>query len=96
MDVLVTYDIETTTKRGQRRLTRVAKICESYGTRVQDSVFECRVSDTRHARLLVELDEAIDKSKDCVHLYRFDGDLAKARTSIGKSPPRNPGQHWLI
>lgn len=40
MEFLVTYDADTTTAEGRRRLRRVAKTCESYGLRVQKSVFE--------------------------------------------------------
>ncbi len=41
MYVLVTYDVETASPQGTRRLRRVAKICVKYGQRVQNSVFEC-------------------------------------------------------
>ena len=41
MLVLVTYDVSTVEKPGVRRLRRVARACEDYGTRVQKSVFEC-------------------------------------------------------
>ena len=41
MMVLITYDVETSTEGGARRLRRVAKACMDYGMRVQNSVFEC-------------------------------------------------------
>ncbi|MBI3966168.1 MAG: CRISPR-associated endonuclease Cas2, partial [Chloroflexi bacterium] len=44
MEVLVTYDVATESVEGQRRLRRVAKVCEAYGQRVQKSVFECLVN----------------------------------------------------
>ncbi|MGH3693756.1 MAG: CRISPR-associated endonuclease Cas2 [Pseudonocardiaceae bacterium] len=40
MELPVTYDVDTTTRDGQRRLRRVAKACEGYGYRVQKSFFE--------------------------------------------------------
>ena len=43
MMVLVSYDVSTVDKRGQARLRKVAKACEDYGVRVQNSVFECVV-----------------------------------------------------
>ena len=43
MVVLVTYDVSTVKAEGRRRLRRVAKTCENYGQRVQNSVFECLV-----------------------------------------------------
>ena len=38
MYVLVTYDVETMTSDGQRRLRQVARQCLNYGQRVQNSV----------------------------------------------------------
>ena len=40
MMLVVTYDVDTTNASGQKRLRKVAKICERYGMRVQNSVFE--------------------------------------------------------
>ena len=45
MYILVTYDVDTSTKDGERRLRRVAKACVDYGQRVQNSVFECDVTE---------------------------------------------------
>ena len=39
MLVLITYDVNTTTSAGRRRLRMVAKKCVAHGTRVQNSVF---------------------------------------------------------
>jgi CRISPR-associated protein Cas2 len=44
MMVLVTYDVNVETTEGKRRLRNVAKICKNYGQRVQNSVFECRLT----------------------------------------------------
>ena len=43
MHILVTYDVSTVTRAGQKRLRRIAKTCLNYGQRVQNSVFECKV-----------------------------------------------------
>ena len=47
MYILVTYDVDTTDKAGQRRLRRVAKACIDYGQRVQNSVFECELTEVQ-------------------------------------------------
>ena len=44
MYLLVTYDVNTASPDGAKRLRQVAKICQNYGQRVQNSVFECLVS----------------------------------------------------
>jgi CRISPR-associated protein Cas2 len=71
MLVLVCYDVNTETSAGQRRLRRVAKVCESTGQRVQKSVFECQVDvaqfETLERRLLAE----INPDQDCLRLYRM-------------------------
>ena len=47
MYILVTYDVDTTSKEGARRLRCVAKACLNYGQRVQNSVFECEVTEAQ-------------------------------------------------
>lgn len=96
MDVLVTYDISTTSPEGEKRLLRVAKICEGYGTRVQKSVFECRLSETRFQQLTSELAEAIVPRVDSIHLYRFRGSMGESRTSIGLKVSHEPGDPWIL
>jgi len=67
--VLITYDVNTETPTGRKRLRQVAKACKDYGQRVQNSVFEC-VVDT--AQLLVvknKLVKLIDAEKDSLRFY---------------------------
>ena len=66
MDVLVTYDIADTETTGASRLRRIADVCEKYGQRVQFSVFECRLSKARLARLVGEMEDIIDRERDSV------------------------------
>ncbi len=49
--VLITYDVNTETPEGRRRLRQVAKTCVDYGQRVQKSVFECLVDPVQFAQL---------------------------------------------
>ncbi|MGH2769576.1 MAG: CRISPR-associated endonuclease Cas2 [Actinomycetota bacterium] len=96
MDILVTYDIDTTTAAGVRLLAQVAKVCEGYGTRVQDSVFECRLSATRLERLIAALHEIIRPGTDSVNIYRFDRQLRSARISLARMPERDVGEPWIL
>ncbi len=69
MLVLITYDVNTETDSGKRRLRKVAKACTNYGQRVQHSVFEC-VMDAAKAREVKDiLEKLIDKSKDSLRFY---------------------------
>jgi CRISPR-associated protein Cas2 len=96
MDLLVTYDIETVTVAGQKRLARVAKVCEGFGVRVQKSVFECRVTSVRYAQLVGALSGEIVPKRDSVNIYRFAGALAEARVSLGRRPDFEPGGVWIV
>jgi CRISPR-associated protein Cas2 len=58
---LVCYDI-----RNDRRLRRVAGICEGYGLRVQFSVFECDLSLAKRTQLEQELKAEMNLSEDQV------------------------------
>ena len=69
MLVLITYDVNTETPAGRKRLRQVAKACKDYGQRVQHSVFECAVDG---AQLLVVKDrliKLIDVEKDSLRFY---------------------------
>ena len=67
--VLITYDVETLTTSGARRLRRVAKECQNYGQRVQDSVFECVLTEAQFAVLRDKLFSLIDDEKDSFRFY---------------------------
>jgi len=84
MDVVVTYDVATPDREGERRLARVAAVCERYGVRVQYSVFECRLDDMLFERLVSELLSVMDVHVDAVALYRLTGSVADARRTLGR------------
>lgn len=69
MMVLVTYDVETLTSKGKKRLRRVAKSCVNYGQRVQNSVFECIVDPAQMAVLKNLLLNIIDEESDSLRFY---------------------------
>lgn len=96
MDVLVAYDIADTQGSGRRRLQAVAEICSSFGSRVQFSVFECRVSPERLARMLGELADVIDPRTDSVLVYRFSGPLGESRMRLGCRTSREVDEPWII
>lgn len=71
MLVVITYDVETRSTGGQKRLRHVAKKCEQYGVRVQNSVFECVVDNAQLRQLEIELLEVIDCDRDSIRFYRL-------------------------
>ena len=97
MDILISYDIADTDGAGAARLRHVAEVCEKYGQRVQFSVFECRLSATRLARMMGEVEDVIDNQRDSVIVYRFPGRIEDATLRLGRSQGlRKLGQPWVL
>lgn len=71
MYILVTYDVETKSADGSRRLSKVAKCCRNYGQRVQNSVFECSLSGAELAMLRAQLKTIINPKTDSIRIYHF-------------------------
>lgn len=69
MLVLITYDVNTETASGKRRLRKVAKQCENYGRRVQNSVFECILDQAQSVVLKQSLIDIIDENVDSLRFY---------------------------
>ncbi len=69
MMVLVSYDVSTTSTRGQKRLRRIAKACRDYGQRVQYSVFEIEVDFAQWTFLKSKLCDLIDPERDSLRFY---------------------------
>lgn len=67
----MTYDVQTSTSSGKKRLRKVAKKCEEYGVRVQNSVFECIVNSTQLRQLEMDLEKLIDPTVDSLRYYRL-------------------------
>lgn len=76
MLVLITYDVNTESAAGKRRLRKVAKECQNYGQRVQNSVFECVMDSTKTREVKEILLKIIDEEKDCLRFY-YLGDKYK-------------------
>ena len=69
MLVLITYDVNTATAAGKKRLQKVAKQCLNYGLRVQNSVFECVMDAAKSKEAQHKLEKLIDKEKDSLRFY---------------------------
>lgn len=96
MDVLIAYDIADTETTGASRLRRMADVCGKYGQRVQFSVFECRLSKARLARLVGEVEDIIDRDLDSVLVYRFPGGIEAATLRLGRRQEHALGKPWVL
>lgn len=75
---LVAYDISE-----PKRLTRIARICEDYGVRVQYSVFECRLEETEFEEFWNRLLDALNPGEDRLVAYKIDARSAKQTRTAG-------------
>ena len=69
MLILITYDVNTETAAGRKRLRQVAKQCVNYGRRVQTSVFECILDQAQCVALKATLTKIIDENVDSLRFY---------------------------
>jgi CRISPR-associated protein Cas2 len=96
MMVLVTYDVSTETNEGKRRLRRVAKVCENFGQRVQNSVFECSVDMAQWTMVRRKLIAEIKEEEDSLRFY-FLGNKWQGRVEhLGTKPTYDPGGPLIV
>lgn len=85
MMVLITYDVDTMSSSGNKRLRKVARECVNYGSRVQNSVFECLLTKAQFTLLKSKIESVIDVELDSVRFYFLGNNWNKRIESIGKS-----------
>ena len=78
MLTLLAYDISD-----QKRLSRVARVCEDFGVRVQYSVFECRLDESEFTEFWLKLLGEIDEREDRLVAYKIDARSAKETVTAG-------------
>ncbi len=96
MMVLITYDVETVSTSGKKRLRKVAKQCINYGQRVQNSVFECLVDPSQLVELKSRLENIIDKERDSVRYYYLGSKWRAKVEHIGAKESYDPEGPLII
>ncbi len=86
MLVLVTYDVNTETAAGRKRLRKVAKACVDHGQRVQNSVFECLLDAAQYAVFKAQLTTLIDPDADSLRFYQLGNSYKTRVEHIGRAP----------
>ncbi len=71
MMMLVTYDVDFSDEKGSKRLRKVAGICEKFGVRVQNSVFEMLIDPAQLAEVKSRISKVIDTKADSVRFYNL-------------------------
>jgi CRISPR-associated protein Cas2 len=96
MLVLVSYDVDTTTAEGRKRLRQVAKTCVNFGQRVQNSVFECVVTPAQYAQLKIKLNSIINSEKDSLRIYHLGSNWQFKIESLGRQDTYDPEKDAFI
>jgi len=96
MLVLITYDVNTESEGGKRRLRKVAKLCVNYGQRVQNSVFECSIDPAQFVMIKNELLKTIDSEKDSLRFYLLGKNWERKIETMGKDNSYNPDSGTFI
>lgn len=86
MMILIAYDVNTETLSGKKRLRQVAKQCQNYGQRVQNSVFECVVDAAQALIIKKKLEEIIDPTHDSLRFYNLGNNYKLKVEHIGAKP----------
>ena len=96
MLVLVSYDVSTVTPAGRQRLRRIAKACQNWGIRVQNSVFECNVNQAQWIQLKAKLEKIYLPETDSLRYYNL-GDYYTSRIEhFGAKPTIDVEQPIII
>jgi CRISPR-associated protein Cas2 len=92
MFLLVSYDIPV-----DKRRTKIAKILEDYGERVQYSVFECDLPARHVEKLIKELRVVLDEEADSLRIYRLCRDCRGKIEALGQAEaPAEPPVVYLV
>lgn len=86
MLILITYDVNTETSSGKKRLSKIAKICVNYGQRVQNSVFECDLDASQYLLVKNQLLKTMNEDTDSIRFYNLGN---KYNTKIEKYGCKN-------
>lgn len=96
MLVLISYDVNTEDAAGRRRLRKIAKQCQNYGQRVQNSVFECALDAAQLRALEANLLATMDQEKDSLRFYNLGNNYSGKVRHFGIKPSYDPAEPLIL
>ena len=96
MFVVISYDVSVTDTDGKRRLRKVAKLCQNYGFRVQNSVFECNVDPAQWVTLKNQLLRYYDPAHDSLRFYNLGSHYENKVEHYGKEKSLNAEEAMIL
>ena len=88
--VLITYDVNTETAEGKKRLRKVSKECQNHAQRVQNSVFEADLDYGRFLKLKTKIESIIDKKTDSLRYYYLGNNWKRKVEHVGAKESYDP------
>ena len=84
MNYVIAYDISN-----NKRRKKLSDLLETYGTRVNYSVFEVELNDTKYKKLLKEIEEKklIHKKYDSLRIYHICQNCLPKCIEVSNMPP---------
>ncbi len=96
MLVLVSYDVSTIDRDGERRLRRIAKHCLDFGLRVQYSVFECNVDPGQWEKLKSRLLKTYHPDEDSLRFYYLGANWQRKVEHFGAKAVQSPDEPIFV
>ena len=96
MLMLVSYDVNTGNPAGRKRLRRIAKVCEDWGIRVQNSVFECSLDWAQWLMLKDRLESICDPFVDSLRYYNLGNNYQGKVVHYGAKSTVDPMADTLV
>ena len=96
MFVLITYDVSTENAAGRKRLRQVAKACQDYGQRVQNSVFECTADAGLILKIKDRLIGLINPETDSLRFYMLGSENKNKAEHYGVKPSFNVTEPMIL
>lgn len=96
MYVLITYDVQTTSSAGRKRLRHIAKLCENFGQRVQNSVFECELTEQELLLLKSRIKKEMYETEDSIRIYRLGAHYQNKVEHFGTKEPYKFDEAFIV
>jgi len=91
MFYIVSYDIPDTPRR-----TKIAKILEDFGDRVQYSVFECLLEQDLLEKMIDRLEKVVKEDEDSIRVYALCGSCEKVIKVIGQGEVTKEEKYYIL
>lgn len=91
MFVVISYDIVSDTRRN-----RISKILLDYGTRVQYSVFECRLTEPQLQEAEQRLLKVYDECEDTIRIYSLCRSCVSRVQAHGKGEVTQDPEVYIV